>query len=84
MLFNRTPNLLTAKAAAAYVTGQPVGNTGYTWKVNRVHLLNDDGEPVAIVKVTGTNLDSGESFLGEWQVWVEPERGHESGLYGEW
>ena len=81
-MFTRTPQLLTRKTAADYVATQCCGF--YSWKVNRVHLLSVDGEPVAMVKVTGTNLYSGESFLGEWQVWVEPERGNPSGLYGEW
>jgi hypothetical protein len=39
-----------------------------------------------VVKVyaTGTNLIDGTTFDAEWVVWVDPERGHESGLYGEW
>lgn len=41
-------------------------------------------DDVVYVETTGTNTETGETFPAEWCVWVEPERGDSSGLYGEW
>ena len=78
----KSPQLLTVKTATDFVNAQK--SQGIDWAVLTAKMTNDEGTPVVSVHAEGTDQDTGDNFTYEWAVWVEPERGHPSGLYGEW
>ena len=73
---------LTVKTAADYVSGQ--NDQGYSFEVTGTKMGKLFDDPAVTVETLATSLVTGETFPADWEVWVEPERGHPSGLYGEW
>ncbi len=78
----KSPRLLTVKTAADYVSSY--NEQGYTFEVTGTKMGRLYGEPKVRVDAIAISEESGERFSTYWEVWEEPERGHSSGLYGEW
>ncbi len=78
----KSPQLLTVETAADYVSSY--NEQGYTFEVTGTKMGKLYDEPKVRVDAIAISEESGERFSTYWEVWVEPERGHPSGLYGEW